>query len=195
VSTQLSSGVKLPERSSPLAERAGLALVVVLFCAPLFVGLERWDLRSDEAIYSYSVDRILETGEWLTPRSIEVDGPFLEKPPLKFWMVAGLSENRRGPAERGRHALARRALRRDRVRLRLPLRRATRGALCGLAAAVRSLHLRRAHLRARFAQQRMESAAPPLLLRRHVSFARWVDGDGRPSRHAAATCPISRSGS
>jgi 4-amino-4-deoxy-L-arabinose transferase-like glycosyltransferase len=69
---------------------AGLLAVALLFCAPLFVGLGRWDLRSDEAIYAYSIDRILETGEWLTPRSIEVDGPFLEKPPLKFWMVAAL---------------------------------------------------------------------------------------------------------
>ena len=83
-------GIRLPQRSSPVVEWAGLALVVVFFCAPLFAGLDRWDLRSDEAIYSYSVDRILETGEWLTPRSIEVDGPFLEKPPLKFWMVAAL---------------------------------------------------------------------------------------------------------
>jgi 4-amino-4-deoxy-L-arabinose transferase-like glycosyltransferase len=68
----------------------GLTLVLILFCAPLFIGLDRWDLRSDEAIYAYAIDRIVETGEWLTPRSIEVDGPFLEKPPLKFWLVAGL---------------------------------------------------------------------------------------------------------
>ena len=67
----------------------GMLVVVVLFCAPLFIGLDGWDLRSDEAIYSFAVDRIIETGEWLTPRSIPVDGPFLEKPPLKFWMIAG----------------------------------------------------------------------------------------------------------
>ena len=48
-----------------------------------------WDIRNDEAIYDYAVDRILETGEWLTPRSSTLDGPFLEKPPLKFWIVAG----------------------------------------------------------------------------------------------------------
>jgi 4-amino-4-deoxy-L-arabinose transferase-like glycosyltransferase len=66
----------------------GLIGVIALFCAPLFVGLGGLDLRSDEAIYAYAVDRMLETGEWLTPRSIQVDGPFLEKPPLKFWMVA-----------------------------------------------------------------------------------------------------------
>jgi 4-amino-4-deoxy-L-arabinose transferase-like glycosyltransferase len=67
----------------------GLALVVGLFCAPLFLGLGAFDQRNDEAIYSYAVDRILETGDWLTPRSIPTDGPFLEKPPLKFWLVAG----------------------------------------------------------------------------------------------------------
>jgi 4-amino-4-deoxy-L-arabinose transferase-like glycosyltransferase len=73
-----------------LSTITGLIVVIALFCAPLFVGLGGWDLRSDEAIYSYSVDRILETGDWLTPRSIQVDGPFLEKPPLKFWIVAAL---------------------------------------------------------------------------------------------------------
>ena len=67
----------------------GLAVVLSLFCAPLFIGLNNWDQRNDEAIYSYAVDRILETGEWLTPRSIPADTPFLEKPPLKFWLVAG----------------------------------------------------------------------------------------------------------
>lgn len=68
--------------------RAGTALVVLCFCAPLFLGLDSRDLGNDEAIYSYAVARILETGDWLTPRSIPFDGPFLEKPPLSFWMVA-----------------------------------------------------------------------------------------------------------
>ncbi len=68
---------------------AAPALVVSLFCAPLFVNLREPDVRSDEAIYSYSVERILDTGEWLTPRSIPTDDPFLEKPPLKAWLVAG----------------------------------------------------------------------------------------------------------
>ncbi len=65
-----------------------LALVILCFCVPLFLGLDRWDLRNDESIYSYAAIRIVETGEWLTPRAIPFDGPFLEKPPLKFWMVA-----------------------------------------------------------------------------------------------------------
>lgn len=75
--------------SNPIWPIVGMVAVVCLFCAPLFVGLGDSDLASDEAIYSYAVDRMLETGEWLTPRLIPYDGPFLEKPPLKFWVLAG----------------------------------------------------------------------------------------------------------
>jgi 4-amino-4-deoxy-L-arabinose transferase-like glycosyltransferase len=71
------------------ARRAGLALVLVAFCLPLFVGLGKGDLQTDEAIYSFSVDRMLESGDWLAPKASPYeDAPFLEKPPLKFWMVA-----------------------------------------------------------------------------------------------------------
>jgi hypothetical protein len=42
--------------------RAALIFVLAAFCAPLFIGLGEWDLRNDEAIYSYAVDRIIETG-------------------------------------------------------------------------------------------------------------------------------------
>ena len=66
-----------------------LAAVVVAFCVPLFVGLGRTDMENDEAIYSYAVDGILATGDWLNPLSSpHVDAVFLEKPPLKFWLVA-----------------------------------------------------------------------------------------------------------
>jgi 4-amino-4-deoxy-L-arabinose transferase-like glycosyltransferase len=69
--------------------RIWLALVLLAFCLPLFVDLGAADLETDEAIYSFGVDRILETGDWLVPKSSPTeDGPFLEKPPLKFWMVA-----------------------------------------------------------------------------------------------------------
>ncbi|HKT81381.1 MAG TPA: glycosyltransferase family 39 protein [Vicinamibacterales bacterium] len=66
------------------------ALVLALCCLPLFVDLGRRDLQNDEAIYSFTTDRILETGDWLNLRaSPHEDGvPFLEKPPLKFWLVA-----------------------------------------------------------------------------------------------------------
>jgi 4-amino-4-deoxy-L-arabinose transferase-like glycosyltransferase len=67
-----------------------LAIVITLFCVPLFLGLGRTDLENDESIYSFAVEVMVKHGDWLTPRSLpsETD-PFLEKPPLKFWMVAG----------------------------------------------------------------------------------------------------------
>jgi hypothetical protein len=69
--------------------RPWLALVLVLFCLPLFVGLRSLDLETDEAIYSFAVDRILEIGDWLQPKSSPSEtAVFLEKPPLKFWIVA-----------------------------------------------------------------------------------------------------------
>ncbi len=69
--------------------RLWLALILVAFCLPLFVGLGGDDLENDEAIYSFAVDRILESGDWLAPKSSPNENvAFLEKPPLKFWMVA-----------------------------------------------------------------------------------------------------------
>ena len=69
--------------------RPWLALVLVLFCLPLFIGLRSLDLETDEAIYSFAVDRILEIGDWLQPKSSPSEtAVFLEKPPLKFWIVA-----------------------------------------------------------------------------------------------------------
>ena len=63
--------------------------ILVLFGLPLFVGLGQMDLGNDEASHAFSVDRILETGEWVIPKaSPHDDAPFLEKPPLKFWLVA-----------------------------------------------------------------------------------------------------------
>jgi 4-amino-4-deoxy-L-arabinose transferase-like glycosyltransferase len=69
--------------------RRWLAVVLVLFCLPLFIGLRSLDLETDEAIYSFAVDRILEIGDWLQPKSSPSEtAVFLEKPPLKFWIVA-----------------------------------------------------------------------------------------------------------
>jgi len=71
------------------ARFAWLALFVVLFCVPLFLGLGRTDLSGDEAIYSFGTVRVLETNDWLFPKSSpHEDAAFLEKPPLKFWIVA-----------------------------------------------------------------------------------------------------------
>jgi 4-amino-4-deoxy-L-arabinose transferase-like glycosyltransferase len=67
----------------------GIGLIVVLFCAPLFVGLDRTDLGNDEALYSLVVDGIIKSGDWLTPRVGDSTADvFLEKPPLKYWIVA-----------------------------------------------------------------------------------------------------------
>ena len=78
-----------PLRYQGLSRRLWLASVVCAFCVPLFVGLGRTDLGNDEAIYSDAVDSILDTGDWLSPRSSpNEDIVFLEKPPLKFWIVA-----------------------------------------------------------------------------------------------------------
>jgi 4-amino-4-deoxy-L-arabinose transferase-like glycosyltransferase len=64
-------------------------LLLAAFCLPLFFGLGLTDLENDEAIYSYAVESILATGDWLSPRiSPSPDIVFLEKPPLKFWIVA-----------------------------------------------------------------------------------------------------------
>jgi 4-amino-4-deoxy-L-arabinose transferase-like glycosyltransferase len=71
------------------SRRLGLALIIVCCCAPLFVGLGRGDLWGDEAAHSFSVDRMLESGDWLVPKSSpQENDAFLEKPPLKFWIVA-----------------------------------------------------------------------------------------------------------
>jgi 4-amino-4-deoxy-L-arabinose transferase-like glycosyltransferase len=66
-----------------------LALVITLFCVPLFLGLGRTDFENDESIYSFAAEVMVKHGDWLTPKSLpsETD-PFLEKPPLKIWMVA-----------------------------------------------------------------------------------------------------------
>ncbi len=79
----------LPGGRAALARAAAALLVVALFGLPLFHGLGNADLKGDEPIYAFAVDRMLENGDWLNPRSIPSDTvTFLEKPPLKFWIVA-----------------------------------------------------------------------------------------------------------
>src|SRR5436190_13447571 len=48
---------------------AGAIAVVVACSVPLWMGLGAADLQNDEAIYSYAVDRMLDTGDWITPRA------------------------------------------------------------------------------------------------------------------------------
>jgi 4-amino-4-deoxy-L-arabinose transferase-like glycosyltransferase len=67
-----------------------LVLVVVAFGLPLFLGLGRVDLENDEAIYSVAAESIVDHGDWLTPQTLAPgqEADFVEKPPLKFWLVA-----------------------------------------------------------------------------------------------------------
>lgn len=61
-------------------------MALALLARPLFVGLGRTDLDGDESIYAGVVERMVDGGPWLTPT--EENGPFLEKPPVRFWLVA-----------------------------------------------------------------------------------------------------------
>lgn len=65
---------------------AALTLAVTLASPILLPGLGKTDLGADEPIYAGLVDRMVASGSWLTPMG--PDGPFLEKPPLKVWLVA-----------------------------------------------------------------------------------------------------------
>jgi 4-amino-4-deoxy-L-arabinose transferase-like glycosyltransferase len=79
----------VPHLRSILAPRA-LVFLAAVVASGLALGyrLGAWDVENDEAIYTYAVERMLDTGDWLTPRSIPTDAAFLEKPPLKFWLIA-----------------------------------------------------------------------------------------------------------
>jgi 4-amino-4-deoxy-L-arabinose transferase-like glycosyltransferase len=176
--------VSFPDSRVRATSVAGLLVVLALFCAPLFIGLDGWDLANDEAIYSYAVDRILETGEWLTPRSIQVDGPFLEKPPLKFWMVAAVIRAGLVPhdefglrfidAVMGAGAFIYIYL----FGLRLA------GPLCGVVAVLATFSLRSLLFDHGIRSNNMEA---PLLLSYCVGmyhFMRWIEGTRRPRLHS-----------
>jgi 4-amino-4-deoxy-L-arabinose transferase-like glycosyltransferase len=180
----------MPSLHSSSRQSAGLGLIAVvgLFCVPLFVGLDRWDLANDESIYSYSVDRILETGEWLTPRLIPEDGPFLEKPPLKFWMVAGLIQSGLLP----QNALGMRAL--DAVFGALAfvyvfaLGRRLSGPLCGVIAVLVLFTFDLLLVDHGLRSNNMEAALVLAYCGGIYHFARWEDADaaGRRLPHALA---------
>jgi 4-amino-4-deoxy-L-arabinose transferase-like glycosyltransferase len=63
------------------------AIAAVIAGLALAFDLGSWDVENDEAIYTYAVERMIDTGDWMTAREIPYDFAFLEKPPLKFWMV------------------------------------------------------------------------------------------------------------
>jgi 4-amino-4-deoxy-L-arabinose transferase-like glycosyltransferase len=64
-----------------------MVVVLLAFGLPLYLGLGRVDLENDEAIHSVVAENILERGGWMTPQSMAASD-FVEKPPLKFWLVA-----------------------------------------------------------------------------------------------------------
>jgi 4-amino-4-deoxy-L-arabinose transferase-like glycosyltransferase len=74
--------------SRAVIDRLSVVALLVGFAVPLVSRLHEPEMRSDESIYAYAVERVLDTGDWLTPRYIPSDGYFLEKPPLKIWVVA-----------------------------------------------------------------------------------------------------------
>ena len=94
------AGDSIPRAGAPrgAVTAAGVLVCVLLFGFPLFIGLDSTDLQNDESIASFAVDRILETGDWLTPESIPTTAfpgdpaahvaPLIQKPPLKYWLVA-----------------------------------------------------------------------------------------------------------
>ncbi len=115
--------------------RPWLALVLALFCLPLFIGLGREDVRDDEAIYSFAVDRILETGDWLrTEEQSERDRGLPRKAAAEVLDRRRADSVRPAAARRVRHPLLGRAVRRRRLRLRVPDRVASRRPVCGAVA-------------------------------------------------------------
>jgi len=76
-------GVRLPFRPGIRV----FAIAAVIAGLALAFELGSWDVENDEAIYTYAAERMIDTGDWLTAREIPNDFAFLEKPPLKFWMV------------------------------------------------------------------------------------------------------------
>ncbi len=66
-----------------------LLLMLLLIGLPILLWIGHGDVENDEAIYSFAAMKMVETGDWLTPIGIYPDNPpFLEKPPLKFWLTA-----------------------------------------------------------------------------------------------------------
>jgi hypothetical protein len=78
--------------------------------------LGSWDVENDEAIYTYAVERMIDTGDWMTARDPN-DFAFLEKPPLAL-DGRPADPARLLPRSELRLSRHRRAARRDRLRLR-----------------------------------------------------------------------------
>ena len=78
-------GVRLPSRPGV----AVFAIAALIAGLALVFELGSWDVENDEAIYTYAVERMIDTGDWMTAREIPTDFAFLEKPALKFWFQTG----------------------------------------------------------------------------------------------------------
>ncbi|MDH3691349.1 MAG: glycosyltransferase family 39 protein [Gammaproteobacteria bacterium] len=77
--------------TAPLSTQAALILLVVFAALLFLVGLDQWDLwSSDEPRVAGIGAAIARSGDLLVPR---LNGhPYLEKPPLYFWISAGIFE-------------------------------------------------------------------------------------------------------
>src|SRR4051794_24458961 len=69
--------------------RSGYQLIVVFFAAVIYLGciISPPSLMDDvDAVQAQIARNMLESGDWVTAR---LDGvPYLEKSPLKYWMIA-----------------------------------------------------------------------------------------------------------
>jgi 4-amino-4-deoxy-L-arabinose transferase-like glycosyltransferase len=73
-----------------LAQLAWFVVIVLACGRPLFRGLGQADMENDEALYTMVAESIVATGDWMTPHTYVpfLSPDFVEKPPLKFWLVA-----------------------------------------------------------------------------------------------------------
>ncbi len=174
---------------APPARRwpAVLTLVAVIAAsAPLFIGLSNRDFENDEAIYSYAVDRVLETGEWLATRAMPHDSRFLEKPPLKIWMVAAGVRSGLLPRDEFGYRFLDALFGTLAFIYVFHLARRLAGPLAGAGALVVLLTLERLLFEHGLRANNMEA---PLVLSYCggiYHFLRWMDGTGRSRTHALA---------
>ena len=154
-----------------------------MLAAPLFAGLGGTDLENDEAIYAEVVERMVAGGSWVTPT--DQFGPFLEKPPLRFWMVAApMALGVLHPTEAG-HRLVDATLSAGALLYVFLIARRLGGTASGLGAAF--LTITQTHLL--FTHGLRSGTVEPLLVLSYCGaidhFMRWAAGAGR--RHAIVT--------
>lgn len=170
-----------------------IALVILVFGVPLFLGLGAADMQNDESIYSYAVQRILETGDWLLPRTIPDDFPFLEKPPLKFWIVAApMAAGVLRPDELGMRAWDALFGATSFVYVFL-LGRSLGGAVCGGTAVLVLFSLPSLVFEHGLRSNNMEASLLLAYCGGLYHFARWLQSSSssRPASHAAAVVAYS----